>query len=95
MAILTTLYNLTRSSESPEKLSLMIAGLITAVAAYAVSAIPVICQLGIVCLDAGVVSDILKTLSLVITGILGVIGSVMTLVGLIRKVMLKRWSAAV
>lgn len=83
---------LTRSSADPKKTSLAVYGALTLATSYIVSIAPLACKLVDICIDPSVFPPIVDLIEKIVYGAMIVVGSALTLFGMIRKIYLGRWT---
>jgi hypothetical protein len=83
------------SSADPKNTSLFIKGVIMSAGAFVVQAAAVACNVGLYCIgvDSEIVNEFAGTMEALTFALMIIVGSVMTLMGLIRKIKVGRWSA--
>lgn len=86
------LHSITRSSADPRKMSLTIVGFITGAAAMAVKFAPIVCTVGIVCVNPDSIVPFSNDVIQVVDAVAIAVASGMTAIGLVRKMINGRWS---
>lgn len=82
------------SSSDPRKTSLFVKGLILFGGAWVVRAVDTACTWGVVCLgiDSAIVNNVAEAVEGVIFAGMLLVGSIVALVGIVRKFIVGRWS---
>jgi hypothetical protein len=83
------------SSADPKKTSLFVSGLVVAVGGFVIQVSSTACGLGLYCLgiDSEMVNEFAGVMQTLTFGTMIVVGGLMGLYGLVRKVVNRRWAA--
>lgn len=84
---------LIRSSENPQKVGLTVKGFLLFVLAQVTAVAPYSCTLLKVCIDTGVLGQIVEPVVGIVTGVLTIVSYIVMFIGIARKVVHWRWAA--